>query len=69
MLPGWFSIHTPLGAYNPDWAVVAQTDAGERLYLVVETKSSLFAGDLRDAEAPAQYVVQSSVAEMLAHQA
>ncbi len=49
-LPGWFTVPTPLGAYNPDWAVVAQTEAGDRLYLVVETKSSLFADDLRDSE-------------------
>ena len=41
---------TPLGTYNPDWAVLVQTDDGERLYLVVETKSSLFTDDLRDKE-------------------
>jgi type III restriction enzyme len=49
-LPGWFSVPTPLGGYNPDWAVLVQTDQGERLYFVVETKSSLFTDDLRDAE-------------------
>lgn len=49
-LPGWFTIPTPLGTYNPDWAVLVDTDEGERLYFVVETKSSLFEGDLREAE-------------------
>ncbi|MEX1027702.1 MAG: DEAD/DEAH box helicase family protein [Candidatus Paceibacterota bacterium] len=49
-LPGWFTIPTPLGSYNPDWAVLVDTDEGERLYFVVETKSSLFEGDLREAE-------------------
>jgi type III restriction enzyme len=49
-LPAWFRVPTPLGAYNPDWAVLVQRDGGERLYLVVETKSSLFADDLRDVE-------------------
>ncbi len=49
-LPGWFKVPTPLGTYNPDWAVLVQTDAGDRLYFVVETKSSLFTDDLRDAE-------------------
>lgn len=49
-LPGWFRVPTPLGSYNPDWAVLVQRDDGERLYLVVETKSSLFADDLRDVE-------------------
>ncbi|MBZ0114479.1 MAG: DEAD/DEAH box helicase family protein [Thermoanaerobaculia bacterium] len=49
-LPGWFKIPTPLGPYNPDWAVLLRTEAGERLYFVVETKSSLFHEDLRDKE-------------------
>jgi len=49
-LPGWFRIPTPLGTYNPDWAVLLDTDEGERLYFVVETKGSLFSEDLRDKE-------------------
>ena len=49
-LPGWFTVPTPLGSYNPDWAVLVEQDGQERLYLVVETKSSLFTDDLRDRE-------------------
>ena len=49
-LPAWFKISTPLGPYNPDWAVLVDKPEGERLYLVVETKSSLFTDDLRDKE-------------------
>jgi len=49
-LPGWFKVPTPLGSYNPDWAVLVTTPDGDRLYFVVETKSSLFANDLRNAE-------------------
>ncbi len=49
-LPGWFKVPTPLGTYNPDWAVLVEHDGQERLYFVVETKSSLFAEDLRDRE-------------------
>ena len=49
-LPGWFKVPTPLGTYNPDWAVLVERDGRERLYLVVETKSGLFADDLRDKE-------------------
>jgi type III restriction enzyme len=49
-LPGWFKVPTPLGSYNPDWAVLVEHDGGERLYFVVETKSSLFTEDLRDKE-------------------
>lgn len=50
-LPGWFKVPTPLGTYNPDWAVLVQVDGAERLYFVVETKGSLFTDDLRDNEA------------------
>lgn len=49
-LPGWFKVPTPLGTYNPDWAVVIDCDGQERVYFVVETKSSLFSDDLRDRE-------------------
>ena len=42
---------TPLGTYNPDWAVLVEVSGEERLYFVVETKGSLFADDLRDNEA------------------
>ncbi len=49
-LPGWFKVPTPLGPYNPDWAVLVEKDGTERLYFVVETKSSLFTDDLRDKE-------------------
>jgi len=37
-LPSWFKIDTPLGTYNPDWAVVIEKDGEEKLYFVAETK-------------------------------
>ena len=49
-LPGWFRVPTPLGPYNPDWAVLVEKDEAERFYFVVETKSGLFTDDLRDKE-------------------
>ena len=49
-LPPWFQIDTPLGSYNPDWAVVVETASVERLYFVVETKGSLFTDALRPIE-------------------
>jgi type III restriction enzyme len=49
-LPGWFKIDTPLGGYNPDWAVLVERDGEERLYFVIETKGSLLTGDLRATE-------------------
>ena len=49
-LPAWFTAPTPVGAYNPDWAIVMDdpNDAdGKRLYLVRETKGE---GELRSTE-------------------
>jgi type III restriction enzyme len=55
-LPDWFIVPTPIGDYNPDWAVVfhVQDEFGqacEKLYLVRETKGSVDPADLRDKEA------------------
>lgn len=49
-LPGWFKIETPLGGYNPDWAVLVERDGEQKLYFVVETKGTLLLGDLRPKE-------------------
>ncbi|MDQ6989037.1 MAG: restriction endonuclease subunit R, partial [Mariprofundaceae bacterium] len=49
-LPSWFKIDTPLGSYNPDWAVLVQCDGADKLYFVVETKGSLFSDALRPTE-------------------
>ncbi|EKN4904520.1 DEAD/DEAH box helicase family protein [Yersinia enterocolitica] len=38
-LPGWFKIPTPLGTYNPDWALIIEKDGEDQIYFVVETKS------------------------------
>jgi type III restriction enzyme len=43
-------VPTSLGSYNPDWAILVDKDGAERLYLVVETKSTLFVDELRDRE-------------------
>jgi len=49
-LPGWFKVPTPLGTYNPDWAVLVEIDDQEKLYFVVETKDSNWWDDLRHKE-------------------
>lgn len=49
-LPGWFTVPTPLGMYNPDWAVLVEADGAERLYFVVETKGSLLPDEIRATE-------------------
>ena len=35
-LPNWFKIPTPIGTYNPDWAIVFEDD--KKIYFVAETK-------------------------------
>jgi type III restriction enzyme len=37
-LPNWFKIPTPIGSYNPDWAVVFEDD--KKIYFVAETKDT-----------------------------
>ena len=49
-LPDNFKIDTPLGPYNPDWAVLVDADGAEKLYFVLETKGSLNRLDLRGGE-------------------
>ena len=46
-LPSWFKIDTPLGSYNPDWAVLVGNNNEEKLYFVLETKGSILAEELR----------------------
>ena len=48
-LPGWFEIDTPVGRYNPDWAILKHD--GQALYLVRETKGTRDFLKLRTAEA------------------
>lgn len=49
-LPAWFKINTPLGTYNPDWAVLWENNGEENLYFVVESKGSTNPFDLRPKE-------------------
>jgi type III restriction enzyme len=50
-LPSWFKVPTPLGNYNPDWAVVKQEGLDLYLYLIRETKGTDNPDELfRDAE-------------------
>ena len=51
-LPRWFEVDTPIGKYNPDWAVVLADPEhdGETLYLVRETKGGVSRDDLRPVE-------------------
>jgi type III restriction enzyme len=50
-LPDWYKVSTPVGSYNPDWAIVRKEETDLSLYLVRETKGSSNLDDLfREAE-------------------
>ncbi|WP_366182965.1 DEAD/DEAH box helicase family protein [Flavobacterium ovatum] len=49
-LPDWFKIDTPLGTYNPDWAIMWKDQDEEKLFFVVESKGSTGLFDLRPKE-------------------
>ena len=50
-LPDWFKVPTPVGQYNPDWAVVMEDpEGGPLLYLIRETKSTTAADERRGTE-------------------
>ncbi len=48
-LPAWFKVPTPIGQYNPDWAIVKHD--GATVYLVRETKTTKDFWKLRTSEA------------------
>lgn len=49
-LPKGFSIPTPVGDYNPDWAISFKEGAVKHIYFVAETKGSLSSMQLREIE-------------------
>lgn len=50
-LPGGFYINTPVGHYNPDWAIVFNENEDiKHVYFVAETKGSLEESQLRESE-------------------
>lgn len=49
-LPDGFYISTPVGKYNPDWAIAFHEGEVKHIYFVAETKGSMKSMDLRDVE-------------------
>ncbi len=50
-LPDWFKVETPLGTYNPDWAIVREEPGGlHKVYLVRETKGTTEWHQIPDAQ-------------------
>ena len=39
-IPSRFKIETPIGTYNPDWAVYLERNGEQKLYFVLETKGT-----------------------------
>ncbi len=50
-LPKSFFIPTPVGNYNPDWAIAFQEGKVKHIYFIAETKGSMSTLDLRAIEA------------------
>lgn len=80
-LPRWFKIPTPVGDYNPDWAVVLEDD--KKVYLIRETKTThdsdkrrleenlkILCGEAHfKALDGVNFAVATSVAEVVSHDA
>lgn len=49
-LPPKFLIPTPVGDYNPDWAILKQEDGQQKIYMIRETKSTMVDEQLRPTE-------------------
>lgn len=49
-LPAKFKVPTPVGDYNPDWAIIKHEDGEDRVYMIRETKSTLDDAKLRPTE-------------------
>lgn len=49
-IPSRFKIDTPIGSYNPDWAVYLTKNGEEKLYFVLETKGTTDPWGLRTPE-------------------
>jgi len=49
-LPKGFSIPTPVGNYNPDWAISLEANTFKHVYFVAETKGSMSSMEFREIE-------------------
>lgn len=50
-LPPKFQVPTPVGPYNPDWAIIKREGGEDKLFLIRETKGTVDSEKLREAEA------------------
>ena len=67
-LPKGFFIPTPVGNYNPDWAIAFQQGKVKHVYFVAETKGSMSSMDLRKIEESKIECARKFFAKITSHQ-
>ncbi|MGO2090177.1 MAG: hypothetical protein ACTH2P_11265, partial [Oceanisphaera sp.] len=67
-LPRGFLIPTPVGDYNPDWAIAFTEGTVKHIYFVAETKGSMSSMDLRELEKSKIQCAQKFFIELAAKQ-
>ena len=66
-LPKGFKIPTPIGDYNPDWAIAFDKASVKHIYFVAETKGSLQSLELRGTEKTKIECARKFFAELARH--
>ena len=64
-LPNGFYISTPVGKYNPDWAIAFYEGSVKHIYFIAETKGDMSSMQLRDIE-KGKFIVQESISKQSA---
>jgi len=67
-LPKSFHIPTPVGNYNPDWAIAFESGKVKHVYFVAETKGSMSSMDLRKIEESKIECVRKFFAKIISDQ-
>jgi len=62
-IPPKFKIKTPIGSYNPDWAVFLERNGEHKLYFILETKGT---ADLYSLSSPERLKIHCGVAHFAA---
>lgn len=57
-IPNKFKIDTPIGTYNPDWAILWEKNGEQKLYFIVETKGTV---DLFGQRTPEQLKIHCGI--------
>lgn len=60
-LPNSFYISTPVGKYNPDWAIAFHEGSVKHVYFIAETKGSMDSLELRTIEQSKIYCAKKTL--------